>query len=595
MRNQYRTPQYRPSQQFQHVKTLVPEFRGRTRRHTRQRLNDQETGRAISKVTTFPTALTLAAQLATSDPHLASALALARERDQPPAGDPDPNPTRESSLAPSNNVGQGSGSIAVPNPTRAYLPEPDLSDTSSNTSAQVAISNPPIPGDPVPSVEQLFARVNSFAKSNGFGVIKANGAIRPGRRSRYAFQCDRYGTQRPTRGAGLRKRKSRKAGCKWKITAESLPENGFQWTLRHFADEAHHQHNHRASADAAAHPVHRRLTSPVKSVVQLSSRQVGIRARDIGGIVRGHFPESVFTQRDIYNARAQIHREQLGGYSSTAALIKLFDEKDIPYVVQWAEDEPDRLVGLVWTLPYCIRMWRRFSEVISFDNTYNTNRFKLPLFQVTGQTCLGSVFNAAFGLIDNERLEGFRFLAYGVRALLDKHDVRPPDVIITDFDKQMKRALEEAFADAQQQLCIHHINSNVLLQGKRRWVYSSTNSSTGEESSSDEHDATLNLQDRQAVQASERPDETTAEGEQSQPIPHDYHGVLVAWKQVVFAETEMEHEKAWEFLCKQFGDQRAILAYLCNLHARATSMGQVLHQKVPQLRCSSDVRHRGQQ
>jgi hypothetical protein len=97
----------------------------------------------------------------------------------------------------------------------------------------------------------------------------------------------------------------------------------------------------------------------------------------------------------------------------------LFDDKEIPYVAEWAKDEPDHLVGLVWAFPYCIQMWRRFPEVISFDNTYNTNRFKLPLFQVTGQTCLGTVFNAAFGLIDNERLGGFQFLTNGVRTLLD--------------------------------------------------------------------------------------------------------------------------------------------------------------------------------
>ncbi|KAH8885893.1 hypothetical protein GQ53DRAFT_628800, partial [Thozetella sp. PMI_491] len=77
-----------------------------------------------------------------------------------------------------------------------------------------------------------------------------------------------------------------------------------------------------------------RLTSPVKAIVQSSSRRVGIRARDIGGIVRDHFPDSVYTPRDIYNARARVTRENLGGYGSTAALIKLFDEKDIPYVTE---------------------------------------------------------------------------------------------------------------------------------------------------------------------------------------------------------------------------------------------------------------------
>jgi hypothetical protein len=82
----------------------------------------------------------------------------------------------------------------------------------------------------------------------------------------------------------------------------------------------------------------------------------------------------------------------LGGLVPTAALIKLFDENEIPYLVKWADDDPNRLLGLVWTFPYCLEMWKRFPEVISFDNTYNTNRFKLPLFQATGQTCLGTVF-----------------------------------------------------------------------------------------------------------------------------------------------------------------------------------------------------------
>ena len=68
-------------------------------------------------------------------------------------------------------------------------------------------------------------------------------------------------------------------------------------------------------------------------------------------------------------------------------------------------------------------MWKRFPEVISFDNTYNTNRFKLPLFQATGQTCLKTVFNAAFGLIDNERREGFQFLAEGIHQLLVQNDI----------------------------------------------------------------------------------------------------------------------------------------------------------------------------
>ncbi|KAM5344611.1 hypothetical protein ACJ41O_013146 [Fusarium nematophilum] len=135
---------------------------------------------------------------------------------------------------------------------------------------------------------------------------------------------------------------------------------------------------------------------------------------------------------------ARINRDKLNGHSPIAALVKLFDEMELPYFVKWEDDEPNRLVGLVWTFPYCLQMWKRFPEVVSFDNTYNTNRFKLPLFQTTGQTSLGSVYNAGFGLIDNERREGFQFLSESMRQLAEQHSIRQPDVIITDFDDQMK-------------------------------------------------------------------------------------------------------------------------------------------------------------
>ncbi|EFZ03338.1 transposase [Metarhizium robertsii ARSEF 23] len=527
------------------------------------RLNrDEQITQAITKLTVIPTALGLAGQLARADRHLASALALAHEKERTWSDERHQLQARAGVSQLATGPDQYSLPSSVPGEADGLSEQHDLSDTSSGSKTDETIPNPPIPGNPAPSVNSLLTQVNHFAKAHGFGVVKANGMVRPGHRSRYIFQCDRYGTPRPGRGAGLRKRKSRKSGCLWKIVAEALPQNNFQWTLRHFPEVQHRQHNHRCSADAAAHPVHRRLTSPVKATIQSTSRRVGIRARDIGGIVRDHFPDSVYVPRDIYNARALINRENLGCYSSTAALIRLFDEKGIPYIAEWDRDEPDRLVGLVWTFPYCLRMWKRFSEVISFDNTYNTNRFKLPLFQVTGHTCLGTVFNAAFGLIDNERLEGFQFLANGVRTLLSRAGIRTPDVVITDFDKQMKQALGIEFPEAQQQICIHHVNSNVMLQSKRRWVYGTRDRGAGEEDVSVEPDADLDDRDWQAVQESERQEEPITRDNSPQSVTHDYNGVLMLWRLVVFAETEEDHEKAWEYLCMQFGDQKAILAYL---------------------------------
>ncbi|KAL7754553.1 hypothetical protein ACKLNR_014603 [Fusarium oxysporum f. sp. zingiberi] len=251
------------------------------------------------------------------------------------------------------------------------------------------------------------------------------------------------------------------------------------------------------------------------------SRRVGIRARDVRAVVQEQHPESIFTQRDIYNARALINRDKLSGYTPTAALIKLFDELHIPYLAKWVDNEPSRLVGLA-----------------------------------TGQTCLGSVFNAAFGLIDNERREGFQFLSESIRQLAEQHSIRRPDVIITDFDEQMKAALNDQFPDVQQQLCIHHINSNVLLKSKQKWAMdrcdgSSSHDDSERDDSAPQRQAQLSPKDQQSIHATS-----------SEVIPHSYQGVLMMWKFVLFAETEEAHEKAWGNLCKEFDDQRAILRYL---------------------------------
>ncbi|KAJ4073862.1 hypothetical protein NW769_015449 [Fusarium oxysporum] len=119
----------------------------------------------------------------------------------------------------------------------------------------------------------------------------------------------------------------------------------------------------------------------------------------------------------------------------------------------------------------------------------------------------------------------------------------------------MKAALNDQFPDVQQQLCIHHINSNVLLKSKQKWVKGRSSSSSPDNSDEDKSTpqvrAELSPKDRQLVLAPT-----------SEDIPHSYRGVLMMWKLVLFAETEDAHEKAWRNLCREFDDQRAILRYL---------------------------------
>ncbi|KAH7142280.1 hypothetical protein DER46DRAFT_581692 [Fusarium sp. MPI-SDFR-AT-0072] len=60
----------------------------------------------------------------------------------------------------------------------------------SSSPAPDAIPNPPIPGNPFPTVETLLDSVNALAKANGFGFAKHNGRSYKGRKIRYSLRCD---------------------------------------------------------------------------------------------------------------------------------------------------------------------------------------------------------------------------------------------------------------------------------------------------------------------------------------------------------------------------------------------------------------------
>ncbi len=75
------------------------------------------------------------------------------------------------------------------------------------------------------------------------------------------------------------------------------------------------------------------------------------------------------------------------------------------------------------------------------DNTYGTNLYKMPLFQVTVITNVSSIANIGFGIVDNEREEAFYWLVQQLDGIRHRLRIPAPDVVITDFEKALKNAL----------------------------------------------------------------------------------------------------------------------------------------------------------
>lgn len=266
---------------------------------------------------------------------------------------------------------------------------------------------------------------------------------------------------------------------------------------------------------------------------------------------------SFFHQSDIYNDRQKIRIEGLNGLSATQAWIKQLQDNNLRHYIKL--DEDNKVQGILWTYPWCEKMWRQFPKVLGIDNTYKTNRFNIYLFEVIGITDQKSVANFAFGLINTEKEDGFLWLSQRLEEVRQELHVPAPTVVITDKEMALKNALETVFPGAQQQLCVYHVNANVRGKIQARWKNKDGTSDTDEAGDGAEA-AEEDLNAARAIEAAA--DEPSAA---SKPAvdPDSREGMFRAWQHVVYAEDEAEFEVSWAALKATYSRrQNHILNYI---------------------------------
>jgi hypothetical protein len=168
-------------------------------------------------------------------------------------------------------------------------------------------------------------------------------------------------------------------------------------------------------------------------------------------------------------------------------------------------------------------------------------------------TNTGSIFNVGFGLIDNEQVDGFLWLCSCLQALCEEKQIPAPKVVLTDYDKALKSALCEIFPDAAQQLCIFHINSNMLRHVKTKW--NGPPDVTGEEEDGISQRTTNMLLSRV-------PNPGIPVVDSYKGVPHTREGFLTVWRSILYAPTKDDFKDAWTYLIDIFGAQEDLLTYI---------------------------------
>ncbi|XP_021763759.1 protein FAR1-RELATED SEQUENCE 5-like [Chenopodium quinoa] len=122
-------------------------------------------------------------------------------------------------------------------------------------------------------------------------------------------------------------------------------------------------------------------------------------------------------------------------------------------------DEDYCLCRALWADPLCKKSYALFSDMVSFDTTYQTNRYNMVFTPFTGVDHHKNCINFAAGFIAKEDIVSFEWL---FRSFLKAMGGNEPNCMITYQDQAMKIAIRSVFKKTEHQFCMWHIMKKLL-------------------------------------------------------------------------------------------------------------------------------------
>ncbi|GKC08605.1 FAR1-related sequence 5-like protein [Tanacetum coccineum] len=97
--------------------------------------------------------------------------------------------------------------------------------------------------------------------------------------------------------------------------------------------------------------------------------------------------------------------------------------------------------------------YREFGDVVSFDATFKTNKYKIVFVPFTAIDNHRKCFTVAAGLLENETTKSYIWL---LKAFI-KAFGKAPSIVVTDQDGAMRNAIKAEFVGSKHRLCMWHI------------------------------------------------------------------------------------------------------------------------------------------
>jgi hypothetical protein len=420
---------------------------------------------------------------------------------------------------------------------------------------QPALSNPPdflkLFTHGYDTYEDLKAELDKATSAAGWLTVSYS--TKPNRR---ILACTR-GAQRPS-AATKKNATTIKAGCAWRGIAHTTKYTSNRWKL--LIQQGQHTHHGPQEVPEAERGWVKLSKAHTDFLARAARDPLNATPRRLERLLRQQYPGVPLGPNTLKNWLQSFRKEKQGIYTPSQATLDWLEEEGCWY--RFTQDDENNITGIVWCEPKQMA-WlqeRRFSHSVSLDCTYATNNKKMPYFQGTALTHTKKILPLFQGVVDNERESGFRWLLEQVHLLLRECEADDPTLFVTDYDNALINALESEFPHACHQLCVFHMNMNVVLHIKKKWrkpvgltVAEAEEDEAEDTEEEDPDEARLNAPARSRATIPTRvPDD----------VPYTRQALFDLLKFMEYSTDRQVYKTAWQRLQEKFSDQTAILNYL---------------------------------
>ncbi|KAJ3698743.1 hypothetical protein LUZ61_002448 [Rhynchospora tenuis] len=250
-------------------------------------------------------------------------------------------------------------------------------------------------------------------------------------------------------------RSSTRTGCKAYMRAKLV--NGAIWEVTVFKDEHNHDLAPNSSSKNRILRSHRSLTMEDRDTIKnLSDQNIGpSKILEYLSVLHGGKDNVHFRRKDVSNVITTDNRKLLGkDVDSTLLHFQRKQDSDPEFFYAIDADEDGFVKHIFWADGRSRRAYLEFGDVVTFDTTYNTNKYSMPLAPFIGVNHHRQSIFFGMALLRSENAANFCWLfETWLKAMYGKH----PKAIITDQDLAMKKAINIVFPNTVHRSCQWHV------------------------------------------------------------------------------------------------------------------------------------------